>query len=274
MKIFREPVLHFLLLGLALLAVDHFRRGRRDEGAPIIVSPELVEGLRQEHQRRTGKQPDAKETQALVDAFLDEEVLFREAVRLQLDKGDALVRRRMVQKIELLAGDAAEVATVSEEEARAYLAAHPNLVVQPERFTFRHLFFSRDRRGAAAASDAEKALRELVPSTAAAKSPPRGDAFAMGDRLVGRTAQEVEAALGKELLSVLSRAAPGVWTGPVASPYGFHDLLLEARIAGGLPPLSQVRPRIEIAIRRERAEKAREAFVRQLRTRYRIETTK
>src|SRR4051812_31032667 len=120
MRWLRAPALHFAILGLGLFLL-HARVARPADDR-IVLSPAFVEGLRQEHARRTGKPPTADEERGLVDRFVDDEVLSRGALALALDRGAPIVRRRLVQKMDLaLRGVAREPPA---EELAAFVEAH------------------------------------------------------------------------------------------------------------------------------------------------------
>src|SRR5260370_1160777 len=103
----REPWGHFVLLGAALLLV-YRPVAPRPPRRRIEGGGALGDGLRQEHRRRTGALPTADEERALVQRYVDSEVLYREALAEGLDRGDLIVRRRLVQKMEFLLGAGAD----------------------------------------------------------------------------------------------------------------------------------------------------------------------
>ena len=97
----KEPLLHFAVLGAALVGL-HRWVAPPSLGRQIVLSAPLIHGLRQDHLRRNGALPTASEEAALVQRYIDNEVLYREALALGLDRGDIIVRRRLVQKMEFL----------------------------------------------------------------------------------------------------------------------------------------------------------------------------
>src|SRR5262249_43151012 len=147
-----EPMLHFLGLGVVLFAL-HARLQPRDR---IVISSAFVEALRQDHARRTGKPPTPEEERGLVERYVDEEVLDREALALGLDRGDVIVRRRLVQKMEFVTRDAAPAGEPTDADLQRLLDAHPERYGGPGVMSFRHVFLARDRRGDALGADAAR----------------------------------------------------------------------------------------------------------------------
>src|SRR5215470_2157889 len=163
----REPLVHFIVLGVALFAGYHVLT----PSAPtrrIVLSDSVIDGLRQEHLRRSGSLPTPAEEAALVDRFIDDEVLYREALALELDRGDIIVRRRLVQKMEFLNESLQDLPEPTEAELQQYAAAHPERYAQPERTTLTHVFVSRERYGPEARAHAEALRSQLLNGAQAA----------------------------------------------------------------------------------------------------------
>lgn len=262
----REPLFHFAVLGAAIFGL-HAAVAPRPRDERIVVSADFVAGLRQEHAARAGRPPTPEEERALVDRFVDEEVLYREAVALGLDRGDPIVRRRLAQKMMFVAEDGA-AREPSDAELAAYLAAHADRYREPPRLSFRHVFLGRDRRGDAATADAQRLLPDLA---AGAKPESLGDPFLQGASFSRRAPGDLEAVFGKAFTDALLAAPAGVWAGPIASSYGAHLVHVDDRVEGALPPLAAVRARLRADLRDERRDTAVRTMREQLRARYRVE---
>jgi hypothetical protein len=262
----REPLVHFVVLGGAFFAL-HAAVAPAPRDGRVVISGDFVAGLRREHQGRTGRPPTVEEERALVDRFVDEEVLYREAVALGLDRGDPIVRRRLAQKMVFVAEDGA-AREPADAELAAYLAAHADRYCEAGRASFRHVFLGRDRRGPAAEADARQLLAALqggAPAEAA------GDPFLQGAAFARRTAAEIEAVFGAAFAAALPAAPLGTWSGPIASSFGVHLVRVEAREPGGLPPLAAVRGRVRADLLDERRGAAVREMRERLRARYHVE---
>src|SRR5262249_19792132 len=94
----REPLLHFVLIGAVLFAVDHFIVAGKDDPPTTVVTPALGTQARETFRNARGRDPDAKELQAVRQVWLDNEVLYREGIAMQMDRGDASIRDRVIFK--------------------------------------------------------------------------------------------------------------------------------------------------------------------------------
>src|SRR5262245_9650785 len=136
----REPVLHFAVLGAAIFAVYRAVAPPARPTTTIVLTEAMVDGLRQDYLRRTGTPPSPEEATALIDRFVDSEVLYREALALGLDRGDIIVRRRLVQKMEFLTEGLEPIDAPTDRELQAYLDAHAARYAQPARVALTHVF--------------------------------------------------------------------------------------------------------------------------------------
>ncbi|MEO7329594.1 MAG: peptidylprolyl isomerase, partial [Minicystis sp.] len=262
----RAPALHFAAIGLALFLVH--ARVQRPPQLPVTVSAAYVDGLVREYTERTGKPPSAEETQALVDRFVDEELLFREALAIGLDRGDPIVRRRLVQKMELVGDGAAPVPEPLENELQIYLDAHADRYREPPRLTFHHVFLSHDRRGDSAVADA----RALAAQLRAGADPLRvGDPFFQGRAWSQRSEQDIASVFGPAFAAALTTLPAGSWSDPLHSSFGEHLVQIDERTEGRPAPLATVRARVRDEWMTAQREQRRSRALRALRERYRIE---
>ncbi|MEQ8719724.1 MAG: peptidylprolyl isomerase [Sandaracinaceae bacterium] len=262
----REPALHFAALGAALFLLHGALAPPEpaDDGVtPIVVSDAFLEGLRERHRQRAGS--DA-EDEALIAEYARDEALHREALRLGLDRGDTIVRRRLIQKMELLLRAMAEPGpeTLERDALAAYLAAHPERYRAPDRASFELVWFSRDRRPDAEA-DARQALAR------AELTPPEGDPFLLGSRFDDQTREQTRTRLGPALADAAFTAPVGRWSGPFTTTRGVFALHVERREPGALPALDEVRAAVSRDARREATEEATRRAVSALVERYGVE---
>jgi hypothetical protein len=244
----------------------------RFEGAPgrghqIVVTAEKRQWLakRWEHQWR--RPPTGEELGRLVEDFVREEVLYREALTLGLDLADLVVRRRLVQKMEVLAFQ--DSAPLGDAGVMSYFLAHHEDYRLPERVTFAHAFFSAAARGARATADACAARTELRRAEAA-------DAAGVGDPPVAAspvsaaTRRQVADRFGSEFADAVFALEPGTWAGPVPSAHGQHLVLVTERAAARLPELAEVSGRVAADMDAERRAGAVDAMYARLRARYEV----
>ncbi len=262
----RDPTLHVVVLGAALFAVDAWRRRPAPDARELVVPAAHVRAAREELTRRLGRAPTSAEVRGELDGFVREEVLYREALALGLERGDTIVRRRLVQKMESLAEDLSDDGAPTDAELTAWLRAHADRYAAPGRVSFRHVFFDRGRRGARLDADARDALASLRNGAAAA-----GDPFALGATFTDADDARVARDFGEDFArSLTALPADGRWQGPVASPFGAHLVAVSARTPGELPPLDRVRERVAADLAEARREEGGRSTWRALARGYRV----
>ena len=208
---------------------------------------------------------------SLIETKVREEVLYREALALGLDKDDTIVKRRLAQKMEFLADDSAAVREPGREELRVWYATHGERFALPARVSFHHLYFSPDRRGPRAPEDAARARATLARAPlGAAEAARTGDAFMFQDAYLDRTPEQIAAVFGTPFALAVARVQPGAWSEPLESGLGWHLVWVDSSVPGRVPPLEDVEPAAKAAwIDDQRAEARQRAFA-ALATRYQI----
>ncbi len=154
-----EPLLHFLLIGLVLFGVYAYtNRGRIGIESPrqIVLSLDELRTMTAYFESQWHRPPTPQEFQAMVEDKIKEEVLYREGLVMGLDKGDTIVKRRMAQKVQFLAEDVAAAHEPSTAELKAWFEKNTEKFALPSRYSFRHVYFSPDKRGTNAHDDAAK----------------------------------------------------------------------------------------------------------------------
>jgi hypothetical protein len=210
--------------------------------------------------------PTEDELAALIEERVNEEVLYREALHLGLDRDDVIVRRRLAQKIVFLRTD--NEAAPSDEALRAFYGENSERYAAPDTFTFEHIYFSPERRGA----DVERAARAALDRIEETASIPAGlgDPFMLQQSGVDVTAVELARDYGEAFARTLATAPVGAWSGPVESAYGLHLVRVISRRGAFAQPYESVATQVREDYLAERRRSANEVWVRALRSRYRI----
>ena len=261
-----EPLLHFAVLGAALLGLYRWS-APPGPASTIDLSAAVIRGLRQEHFRRTGAQPTAEEEAALIGRFADTEMLYREALALGLDRGDVIVRRRLVQKMEFLLEGLRPLPEPSEEELQAFLAAHHERYGVPARVAITHVFASGDRPG----KDAEAVAARLRQRLLAGADPGElGDPFLRGRDLPLHSERELADVFGTPFAAqVMALPAEG-WSEPLRSSYGLHIVRVKERREARQPALTEVYATVLREYEEERRAEANQVAMDDLRRRYQV----
>lgn len=245
-KFFKDPLLHFLLIGAALfLLFELFDNPSGPQSDRILITQGQVDFLKANFSRTWQRSPGEKELQGLIDGFVREEIFYREALALGLDRDDSVIRRRMNQKLEMMSDDLAGVITPSDEELQQFLNTHPERFHIEPKVAFRHVFLNVDQRGNSVMTDAEKFLAELTAPENATDPDTLGDSLMLPRSFNLSTVSEISRLFGKPFSLELTKIKPGTWVGPIRSGYGFHLVLVTEQVDGRLPELNEVRDVVE-----------------------------
>jgi hypothetical protein len=270
-RLLREPLLHFLLLGGALFALHGWWvGGAQPESDRIRIGAGQIEHLATAFERTWMRAPTPAELAALIEDHVREEVFYREALAMRLDRDDLVVRRRLRQKLEFLSEDATATAAPSEAELRAYLERHPERFRIDARVSFEHVYFARERDGEPADAAAAALLARFAADGGASAAAELGDPFLLPSAFEGAARAELEGLFGEAFAARVLELEPGRWTGPVESGYGLHLVRVRERSAGHTPELAEVRDAVEREWIAERRAQASEAFYQSLRGRYEV----
>ena len=260
--------MQFFVLGAALFALFAWLRGPvADAPDRIHVDAARLEQLAQGFARGWQRPPTPQELDGLVEDFVKEEIYYREAVAMGLDRDDTIVRRRMRQKLEFLSEDLAAVAEPDDAALARHLAEHADVYRIEPQLALRQVFVSRDRRGDAAFGDARALLARLVADPAAS---PTGDASMLPASLPLSPLREIARVFGDEFAAAVVKSEPGRWIGPIESGFGLHLVFVEAREEGRVPSLAEVRDAVRMDWQTAQRAAANEAFYRRLRERYQV----
>ena len=275
-KFLREPLLHFLAAGLGLFVLFGIVNRGDQDADPNVITVDQEALLTFIQYRIKAFNPDLaekkldslsdEELQRLIDDYVREEVLHREALALGLDDDDYVIRRRLVQKLEFITEGFAEAGADMDEAAvqRYFDANKADYYVEPY-VTFTHVFFqTEDRPREQARTLAEKELQKLnrngVPFSDA---PQHGDRFLYHVNYVERTPDYVGSHFGPAMATALFGLEPNefVWRGPFDSAYGVHLVLLTTNEPGREPELAELEGRVREDARRVRVREETEAAV-------------
>jgi hypothetical protein len=267
LRLLKDPLVHFLLIGVALFVVSAWRgemiRAGRER---ITITAEQVSKARDTAALTQGRELSPAELNDVVESMVREEVLYREALALGLDKNDDEVRRRLVEKMNYLTQDLADPAS-SPEELRAFYTASPELFTIPPLVSFDQVFFSPNERGDRLEADAAAGLAPLR----AGKSPDQvGDHTPLRATYDDAPRDQIRVLFGDPMADALFTAPPGDWTGPFRSDFGLHLVRLRSRTEARLPPYDEIAARVAEEFGAKRRREANEAAYRRLRANYNV----
>jgi hypothetical protein len=265
-KLIKDPLVHFLAIGLALFAVAAWRGQSVSTGREeIVVTAEQVAQARAAAAVLQGREPTPEELTALIEPTIRDEVMYREALALGLDENDDEVRRRLIEKMSYLTQDLADPQPASEQDLREFYAANPDTFTIPAVVSFDQVFLSPGTRGEQLEADAAAALAALRAGRTPAEV---GDRTPLRESYDDAPREQVAVLFGDALADALFGAAPGEWTGPFRSDFGLHLVRLNGRSEARLPGYDEIAARVAEEYASQRRREANERAYREMRARY------
>jgi hypothetical protein len=269
MKIFREPLLHFLLLGGGIFVAHHLISARSaDEPGKIIVSQGEIASMAVGFSRTWQRSPTREELEGLIRDRVREEVYCREAIAMGLANDDMIIRRRLRQKLEFVTDDVAALAEPTDAELSEYLRTHSDAFRSDSRFTFSQVYLDPEKHTGTLVQDAAQLLAQLKAQGDNADVSALGDSFLLANSFAEAAATEVAKQFGEKFAASLSKLAPGQWHGPVESGYGVHLIFLAQRTEGRVPELGEIQDSVKREWANARRLESNEKFYQSLLRRY------
>lgn len=264
--ILREPLVHFALF--AALVLGWFQAAgppqpERGDMTVIAFDEGDVQRLADRYEQTWNRPPAPEQLAAILEGEIENELLVREALALGLDRGDTVIRGRLVQKMLFLAASAAQAMEPEDQVLQAHAEAAPEAFMVPPGLSFVQVYLGPDLPAggadgllddlAAGADPGSAGVRSLLP-TSMDMSP----------------APAVDAAFGSGFAAAAAALPKGIWSGPVQSGFGWHLVRLDETRAGYLPPLPDIREKVLFDWRRTQAGALTEAQLALLRQRYEV----
>jgi parvulin-like peptidyl-prolyl isomerase len=260
----REPLLHFFAVGALLFgAYGVMHQGSANSPDEIVVSRGQLQNLQLQFERVWQRPATGEELQALIDNWVKEEIFYREGVNLGLDRDDAVVRRRIGQKLEFIVESAAP-SPPTDAELQAWLDAHASDYQIEPTYSLHQVYFdpARHNKVDSVIAAARRAL--------AAGKLVAGDATMLPSSVDAVSASEAQRVFGGEFVGRLSALPVGGWQGPVPSTFGVHLVALTRHDPARLATLAEARAEVERDLSHARLQQANAAFYDKLRAKYAV----
>jgi len=263
----REPMLHFLLIGIALFAAYQWMAPVDSDGRRVVITQGVVDDLVTQHVAAKGREPSATELNHLIESYVHDEILYREGVKLGLERDDIVVKRRVRQKIEVISEEDASTRTPTDADLSAYLAANEARFAQPAILTFEQVFLGASTSGP-----------EVVQAVAVTRAALRngtnpeelGKPTLLPLRLTETPADLVARDFGASFAAALENVPVGEWAGPIDSSFGAHYVRVSGRTPAVAPQLTAVRDHVVREWENERRQRARNDAYARMRDGYEV----
>ncbi len=210
----------------------------------IVIDDELVNRVGVLFEKQWGRQPSEAEWKDLVDAEIRQEVYYRQALKMNLDHNDELIRRRMNQKLDFITSDLAQLKSPADNELQAYYAKHKDKYLQQASYSFSHIYFNADKRDHAKADAAALLPTLLATDSNLSALTKLGDDFAFAYHTDDAPAKEIDRQMGDGFAAALANLPVGKWGGPVLSGFGAHLVYINAVMPAREPAFAAIKDQL------------------------------
>jgi len=246
-KLIREPFLHFLLLGAAIFLANHFISARSGtQPDKIVITQGDITSIMIGFSRTWQRPPTHEELDGLIRDRVREEVYYREAMAMGLDRDDPVIRRRLQQKLQFVTDDVAAPAQPSDAELSEYLKTHADVFRVDRRFTFNQVYLDPAKHGEKLYKDINELLSQLRrPESDSTDLSTLGDNLLLEHRFEAAPASEIAKQFGDKFAAKIAELPVKQWSGPIESGYGVHLVFIENRAEGRFPALTEIRDAVQ-----------------------------
>jgi len=254
-------ILVFFVIGLFIFILDIGFNSEQDS-KDIYISDQELTSLLSAWQSQVGRPPSDEEIVNIINNFVQEEILYREALLLDLDQEDRIIKRRLAQKITFLKQETIPD-DPSQEELKKFFEQNKNNYFVPATYSFSHHYFSKEsnakERAAKAFNDYQTNEGELT-----------GDPFFLGKNFYQNSADEIKKNFGELFFLAIENLNLNEWSGPHESAFGEHIILLKEVTTGFSPPLEKVLLRVQQDYLLQAQDKAIAEYINEIRSQYRV----
>lgn len=240
-RVLKEPLTHFIVLG-GLIFAAYAWLGSGDAGQDdrkqIVIDQAKLDHLKKLWKLQWRRDPAPTDLAAIIDRELRQEVFYREALTLGLDRNDAIIKRRLAQKMEAVADDLSTLMQPpTDDRLKAYFRSREDFFKLPKAYGFKQILFLPDEQ------DREARIEATLVSLQGGAEPPedRRNKLAVPGDWPLTPVSDLQNAFGGDFARALDNLPIGQWSGPVRSGYGWHLVFLEAKEETRMPEFEKVR---------------------------------
>lgn len=267
----REPLLHFLLIGAGLFFLFSQVNSSKDENRQrIVITKAKLDALATAWLKRKGRPPSSEEREQQLEYYIREQVLYREAMAMGLDKDDVIIRRRLAQKMQYLFDDLSVVSEPTEAELELFLSEHASQFTRPATISFSQVYLDPREHDDNIDEDAKQLLEQLKATTAGVDSIDLGDRSLLPYDFTKERESEIASMFGTAFAKQAFSLPLNSWTEAINSEYGVHFIYIHSRTKDELPPLAEIREKVARDRVSTKQHEANEIFYQSLLQRYEI----
>lgn len=242
-KIISEPLVHFVVLGTILFSAWSWVNPSDAEGTDkvIVIDQRRLEHLETLWKAQWKRDPAPEDVAAIIDRHLRQEVFYREALNMGLDKEDDIIRTRLAQKMEAVASDLSILMKApSETDLRDFYIQRKELFTLPDAFAFEQVLYLPEE---AKDADLKVMLEDLNSGEEVPKN--RINKLSVPNTWQLTSANALRNSFGGSFSNSLTQLPLGKWVGPIRSGLGLHLVKITANQPSQLASYEDIKDYVE-----------------------------
>ncbi len=268
-KIIKEPLFHFLLLGGLIFALYGIVNQNTNDESTILIDDFDMNNIIASWEMQWKRRPTNKELKSLIQQNIKQEIFYQEALKMNLDHNDEIIKRRLSQKMQFLSNDLASINQPSEEDLQKYYDLNFTKYLSPFKFSFYQIVFNPDKRNDPL-GDAQLLMSQINNFTIE-EIKTKGDALPFPFFFENIDAYNLNRQLGNDFSESLEPVKPGAWTGPFQSGFGYHLIYLTEKTEPQTPDIESIRSELLKDMEYENQKKMDNLIFEELKKNYAIE---
>ncbi|THD65696.1 peptidyl-prolyl cis-trans isomerase [Robertkochia marina] len=267
---FKHPLFRIfffgILLGAALLIVYGSKQPELEDRKVVINDADLAHMIAG-WQRTWKRMPTKEELQGIMKSYVQDEVVYREALNQGLDQNNATVKRALISQMDMLAEGQGSERTISDEDIKAYYDLRKEQFTAPAMIRFHQVYFKNEKDSTALVSTvASWNQQQLAPSEGLERATPS----LLPPRMNLQTTDAIDREFGNGFANALLPLPAKQWSGPVSSGFGLHVIYIDSVVAEAPLPLDKVKNEITNLLQYEEKQAAKEQFYTELLQTYEV----
>lgn len=269
-KFFKEPLVHFMLLGTLIFGYYYLINDTEDPEAAIIIDNDEYDYLLSLWKNQWQREPNEDDIKAFLDQYLRQEVFYKEALALNLDHNDIIVKRRLAQKMEAVSNDLNfMINPPTDEELKSFFTSNPDLFQLPPSFTFQQvLFLSSEPNLSEQLEISKNALNagNEIPDSRKLK-------LSLPNQWDKSSLAELSKAFGDDFALALDSLPTNQWAGPVNSGFGQHLVFISRKDSAEPADFEDIKPYVLNEFEYQSELETQEQIYRELLDKYGVKIT-
>lgn len=268
-KILKEPFFHFILIGISLFILYGMVNKKTNAKNTIIINDFDISSIISKWEMQWKRPPTEKELQSLISSNIKQEVFYQEALKMNLDHNDEIIKRRLSQKMQFLSNDIAAMIEPSDDDLKAYYKKYSSKYLTPPSYSLYQITFSPDKRK----DNYKDALETLeqFPDATFNEMKQFGDKLPFSYFFTKINANELGLQLGSKFPEALQKLKTNKWVGPIQSGFGYHLVYITDKTEPQLPPYESIKKSILRDYEYDQQKEIDGAIYQELKKKYQIE---